>query len=174
MTRFWSLLLLPLLCACLVVTDFGTAWKEASDDLCLNRIAMALYRQLHEQEPPSEDMGQLARAVTWDGEHYLLLKKKPEDRGGFLFRFTVKSGVFTRYRLNPTMRDRFAQDYPDAPVEVADSTVTLAQLGAAERALLGKVAKDARYWQREDRTLYNTALNPACRFDDRDLDASRD
>ena len=163
------LLLLPLLAGCIIVRDFGEQWGEASGDICLNRISTALYYQVHEQEFPEDKITEVARGITLDGVHYILMKKTPEDAGGFLFRFTVKAGVFTRYRLNPAARELFAEAYPGAPVEVRENTVTLAAFTPETLALLARVAGDERFWEPEDKNLYNPQLNPTCRFDDRDV-----
>jgi hypothetical protein len=163
------LLLLPLLAACIIVRDFGGTWDKASGDICLNRINAALYYQVYEREYPEDKIADVARGITLSGEHYILMKQSPNDKGGFLFRFTVKGGVFTRYRLNPAARKLFEKEFPDAPVELRENTVTLAEFNDATLALLDKVAHDERFWETEDKTLYNTQLNPLCRFDDRDL-----
>lgn len=171
MKRYLALLLFPLLAACIVIEDFGGAWDKAEGDICLNRINAALYHQVHEREVKEEDITTVARGITFDGNHYILMKEKPEDKGGFLFRFTVKEGVFTRYKLNPTMRKQFLAEYPDAPVHIDDSTVTLSTLDDAQVALLNRIAADAKYWETDDRTLYNPLRNTLCRFEDRDLEA---
>jgi hypothetical protein len=163
------LLLVPLLAACIVVRDFGTTWDDARGDICLNRISAALYYQIHEQEFAEDKITEVARGITLDGVHYILMKESPEDSGGFLFRFTVHENIFTRYRLNPAMRDLFAAEYPGAPVNVRENTVTLAAFTPGILALLAKVARDDRFWEVEDKTLYNPQNNPTCRFDDRDL-----
>ncbi|MFZ4124617.1 MAG: hypothetical protein ACOYJ2_00915 [Rickettsiales bacterium] len=168
------LILLPLLLtACIVVDDFGAQWKAAKGDICLNRINTALYSQVHEREAP-EDIALVARGITLDKHDYILMKEKPSDTGGFLFRFTVKEGVFTRYKLNPTMRKQFLKDYPNAPVAIDDSTATLTSLDTDRIALLNKIADDAKYWEVDDRTLYNPLRNTLCRFEDRDLEALED
>ncbi|MBN8543390.1 MAG: hypothetical protein J0M34_03905 [Alphaproteobacteria bacterium] len=169
------LLLLPLLlCACIVVDDFGDAWKKAEGDICLNRINAALYAQVHEREVKEDRIEKLARGITLDGHHYILMKENPSDKGGFLFRFTVKEGVFTRYKLNPTMRKQFLEEYPNAPVSIDDSTATLTSLDTERVALLNKIADDAKYWETDDRTLYNPLRNKLCRFEDRDLETLED
>lgn len=171
MKRFLILALLPLLAACIVVDDFGDAWENAKGDICLNRISTALYHQVHERDVKEEDIEEYARGITLNDQHYILMKKNTKDKGGFLFRFRVKEGVFTRYKLNPTMRKTFTTEYPDAPVNVGDDTVSITTLDTATTAALTKVALDARYWEEDDRTLYNPMRNAHCRFEDRDLKA---
>ncbi|MFO0069049.1 MAG: hypothetical protein ACK529_02595 [Alphaproteobacteria bacterium] len=163
------LLILPLLAGCIIVRDFGEIWSKASGDICLNRINAALYYQVYESEFPEDKITDVARGITLGNDHYILMKKSPEDTGGFLFRFTVKGGIFTRYRLNPAARKLFEQEYPDAPVKLRENTVTLAEFNDATLTLLDKIAGDKRFWETEDKTLYNTQLNPFCRFEDRDL-----
>lgn len=166
------LIFLPLLLnACIVIDDFGDAWKKAEGDICLNRINTALYAQVHEREVREDTIESLARGITLNGNHYILMKEKPSDKGGFLFRFTVKEGIFTRYKLNPTMRDRFTRDYPDASVNITDTTVTLANISPENLRLLTAISKEKIYWQEDDRTLYNPIQNKLCRFEDRDLNA---
>lgn len=174
MKRFVSLLVLPLLAACIVVDDFGSQWDKASGDICLDRINTALYHQVHEREVKEADIAAVARGITLNEHHYILMKEKPEDKGGFLFRFTVKDGVFTRYKLNPTLRKQFKEEYPDAPVNVGDDTVTLKSLGEDQVALLSKIAADEKYWESDDRTLYNPMHNKLCRYEDRDLSTLED
>lgn len=171
MKRFIILLVLPLLAACIVVDDFGSVWERAEGDICLNRINAALYQQVHEHEVKEENIATVARGITLDGHHFILMKEKPTDKGGFLFRFTVKEGVFTRYKLNPTMRKQFLETYPNAPVIVGDDTITLTALDDAQVKLLSKIAADEKYWENDDRTLYNPLRNKLCRFEDRDLEA---
>lgn len=168
MKRYLALLVLPLLTACIIIGDFGDAWDKAEGDICLNRINEALYPQVYERDVPETDIATLARGITLGDTHFILMKKQMKDAGGFLFRFTVEQGVFTRYKLNPTMRKTFLAENPDAPVKLSDSTVTLAKLDDASVALLEKIAKDARYWEVDDKTLYNPLKNTLCRFDDRD------
>lgn len=175
MKRYLSLLLLPLLlAACIVVDDFGGTWDKAEGDICLNRINAALYSQVHERDVKEEDIASYARGITFDGHNYILMKEKPEDKGGFLFRFTVKEGVFTRYKLNPTTRKAFLAEYPDAPVKVGDDTVTLTTLDDPHIALLNRVSDDTKYWEIDDKTLYNPLRNALCRFEDRDLTTLED
>jgi hypothetical protein len=169
------LILLPLLLtACIVVDDFGDVWKKAEGDICLNRINVALYHQVHEREVQEDLIERVARGVTLDGHHYIVMKEKASDKGGFLFRFTVKNGVFTRYKLNPTMRKQFLSAHPDAPVQIDDNTVTLHILDDTHVALLNTVADEDKYWEMDDRTLYNPLRNKLCRFEDRDLQALKD
>ena len=171
MKRFLILALLPLLAACIVVDSFGDAWDNAKGDICLNRISTALYHQIHERDVKEENIEKYVRGITIDGQHYILMKKNVEDKGGFLFRFRVKEGVFTRYKLNPVMRKEFTKEYPNAPVNVGEDTITIASLDEATTAVLTKVANDKRYWEDDDRTLYNPMHNEHCRFEDRDLKA---
>lgn len=160
-----------LLAACMLVKDFGPAWNEAKADPCLNKIGESLYYTEFRRDPQGKNMENLARGFRHGGANYLLLKKDESDEGGRMYRFTVHNGIFQRYRLVPTMRSQFEQDYPDAPVSLARDTVTFATLGEKELTLMDSVATKDDYWEIEDQTLYNVLRNPACRFDDRDLEA---
>lgn len=172
MKRFVALAALALLlCACILVDDFGKAWDEATPDMCVSKIAESLYYAEFRRDPEKKDMDTLAHAWTVGGQHYLLLKKDVTDKGGRMYRFQVTNGIFQRFRLNPTMRAQFEKDYPNAPVSLARDTVTLKALNADTIKLLTEIGSKADYWEIEDQTLYNTILNPECRFEDRDLNA---
>lgn len=157
------------LSACILVDQFGTVWNEAKPDQCLNKIAQSLYYGEFNRDPSALDIEQIARAWSKDGEHFLLLKKHPDDKGGRLYRFAVKNGIFERFRLAPTQRKAFLSAYPDAPVKLERDTVSLETLGEKEITLLIEIAKKPEYWEVEDKTLYNAGRNPLCRFEDRDL-----
>ncbi len=169
--RFSLLAVLALLCGCILVDDFGAPWKAAKPDMCVSKIAQSLYYTEFRRDPAGKDMDTLAHAWTVDGQHYLLLKQDVADKGGRMYKFTVVQGIFQRYRLNPTMRAQFEKDYPNAPVSLARDTVTLKSLDAATIKLLTDIGSKQDYWEIEDQTLYNTLLNPECRFEDRDLKA---
>ena len=158
-----------LLNGCLVVEDFGHAWKDSKPDACLSKIAESLYAAEYRRDPTGMKIDTLAHGWTLDGNTYLLLKKAPEDKGGRLYRFQVTNGIFQRFRLDPAMRDLFEKDYPNAPVSLKRDTVRLKTLDAEREKLLTSIANKPEYWQIEEQTLYNTLGNPACRFDDRDL-----
>lgn len=157
------------LSGCILVDHFGKAWDSAKPDACLNKIAQSLYAGEFSRDPSGYEIADLARAITLEGQNFLLLKKSPDDKGGRLYRFRVTNGIFERFRLVPTMRARFEQDYPDAPVHLNRDTVSIENLEDAPRKLLIEIAKKPEYWEVEDKTLYNTLHNPACRFEDRDL-----
>jgi hypothetical protein len=110
-----------------------------------------------------------AKVMTLDNHHFLMLKQEVSDAGGRMYRFGVVNGIFQRYRLNPAMKKTFIEAYPNAPVSFRNDTVALAKLDKQETKLLAEIANKPEYWQIEDQTLYNTALNTLCRFDDRDL-----
>lgn len=158
-----------LLSGCLVVEDFGHAWKDSSPDSCLNKLAESLYATEYRRDPSNLDMDEIAHGWTMEGNTYLLLKKSPEDKGGRLYRFQVVNGIFQRFRLDPAMRDLFEKDYPNAPVDLSRDTVTLKTLNADTEKLLTTIANKPEYWQVEEQALYNVVRNKACRFDDRDL-----
>jgi hypothetical protein len=160
---------LTLLSACILVTDFGRAWNEAMPDSCLGKIAESLYYAEFNRAPDEEATDHLARGWTHQGQHYLLLKKNVDDKGGRLYRFHVANGIFERFRLVPTMRDAFEITYPNAPVSLRRDTVTLDALDDSTLPLLAEIGTRAEYWESADKTLYNPMLNPACRFEDRDL-----
>ena len=168
--RNWGLLAAcAWLSACVLVDDFGRVWEQSRPDPCLERIAQSLYYAEFSRDPARYQAADVMRGFTWHGQHYLLLKKAPDDKGGRLYRFRVKNGIFERFRLAPTKRADFAREFPDAPVSLARDTVTLAMLDDTRLALLDAVAKRADYWEVEDKILYNPQLNPTCRFEDRDL-----
>ena len=158
-----------LLQSCLLVDDFGAAWKESAPDTCLNKITESLYATEFRRDPTGLDINTLAHGWTHEGQHYILLKKSADDKGGRLYRFTVVHGILQRWRLNPVMKETFEKDYPDAPVSLKHDTVRLDALNAKELALLTEIAGKPEYWQIEEQTLYNPLRNEACRFDDRDL-----
>ena len=164
------LALTALLTACMLVKDFGPIWNDAKADPCLNKIGESLYYTEFRRDPTGKNMENLARAFSHGGANYLLLKQEESDEGGRMYRFTVHNGIFQRYRVVPTMRAPFEEDYPDAPVSLARDTVTFETLGAKQLALLDAVSATPEYWEIEDQTLYNVLANPACRFDDRDLE----
>ena len=162
-------LVLAALTACILVDDFGDAWNNAKPDPCIDKIAGSLYAGEFNRDPSAYDIQTIARSITWDGEHFLLLKQSPDDKGGRIYRFRVTNGIFERFRLVPTMRAQFEMDYPNAPVSLKRDTVSIKNLEKAPRELLINIAKKSEYWEVEDKTLYNILKNPTCRFEDRDL-----
>ncbi len=163
-----------ILTGCLIVEDFGTAWNEAKPDPCLNKIAESLYVTEFRRDPANKDMNTLAHAWTVGGHYYLLFKKSAEDKGGYLYRFTVTEGIFQRWRLKPTMRELFEKTYPNAAVSLARDTVTLKTIDANTKKLLLELSDKPEYWEIEEQILYNVLRDPACRFDDRDLKVTGD
>lgn len=175
---FFSLFaMITLLSACIMVDDFGKRWEEAEPDTCLNDIAKALYVGEFRRDVEGKPIENLARALTLNGQHYLLLKKEPHDKGGRIYRFSMSTGkelhanhvVFQRWRLDPAMRDTFTQDYPNSVARLGRDTVTLPNLEGDAEKLLNEIANKAEYWQIDDQALYNNLRNPSCRFDTRDL-----
>jgi hypothetical protein len=162
-------LALVALSGCILVDNFGHAWKDSSADPCLTKISESLYATEFRRDPTGMDIDTVAHGWTLEGNTYLLLKKSPEDAGGRLYRFAVTNGIFQRYRLDPAMRDLFEKDYPNAPVSLKRDTVRLETLNADTEKLLTTVANKPEYWQIEEQALYNVLRNKACRFDDRDL-----
>lgn len=154
---------------CLIVEDFQTKWDEAVPDACLNRIADSLYYQQFQRKLDKGDIASLARGLAIEEQRFLLLKKKPDDKGGNLYRFEVENGVYTQLRLNPAMRETFEKDHPNAPVRIVRDTVTLATLDNEVVSLLLSIARDTRYWETDEAHLYNPLRNPTCAFDDRDI-----
>jgi hypothetical protein len=163
------LLLVATLTGCMLVEDFSPAWKTAKPDSCTSKIAESLYYSEFRRDPEGKDIKELARVMTLGKSYFLMLKQDAADAGGRMYRFGVVNGIFQRYRLNPSMKKTFLEAYPNAPVSFRNDTVTLAQLGESETKLLAEIAQKPDYWQIEDQTLYNTMLNPLCRFDDRDV-----
>ncbi len=166
---FLPLCVLVALSACILVDDFGSVWKQATPDPCLNKIAESLYYAEFNRDPSAESIDALARGWSVDGQHFLLLKKHADDKGGRLYHFDVVHGIWGRYRLVPTMRTTFEHDYPDAPVSLSRDTVTLKTLDKTSIQLLAEIAQKPEYWEYEDKILYNSLRNPACRFDDRNF-----
>ncbi len=160
---------LLLLNGCLLVENFGAAWDEAKPDFCLEKISQSLYFASFNRDPAEFKTDDIARGWTLDGQNFLLLKETPSDKGGRLYRFRVINGIFERFRLSPTQRPAFEIEYANAPVSLKHDTVSLKTLGDAEKKLLSEIAKRPEYWESEDKTLYNPASNPRCRFEDRDL-----
>lgn len=168
-TGFVSALIALALSACMLVEDFGSVWEKATPDPCLSKLADSLYYTEFQRDPAGLEMKNIVRGVTLNGSHYLLLKKDADDKGGRMYRFRVSNGIFERYRLVPTKRAEFERDYPQAPVSLARDTITLTSLEKPEQQLLADIAAKDDYWEVEEKLLYNTLRNPACRFDDRDL-----
>ncbi len=166
---FSPLAALMLLAACILVNDFGKAWEEAKPDFCLTKIAQSLYYAEFNREPVETDMDNLARGWSYEKNTYLMLKKQVGDKGGRLYRFRVKNGIFERFRLVPTMREAFEHDYANAPVSLKRDTVTLDALNEKTLPLLKEISGKDKYWESADKILYNPLRNPSCRFEDRDL-----
>lgn len=158
-----------LLAACMLVKDFGPVWNQAKADPCLDKIAESLYAGEYRRDPSGKNIENLARAINHGGFNYILLKKEEDDKGGRMYRFRVTNGIFQRYRIDPTLRETFEHDYPNAPVDLSRDTITFDQLGEKEWKLIDEIAGKDEYWQIEDQTLYNVLLNPLCRYEDRDL-----
>lgn len=167
--RFLSVVALFFLSSCILVDDFGHAWRDSQPDPCLRKIAESLYAEEFRRDPTDKNMDNLAHGWSLEGHHYLLLKKDAGDKGGRLYHFRVTSGIFQRYRLVPTQRAQFLRDYPNAPVSLKRDTVTIDSLNPETEKLLAEIAAKPEFWEIEDQTLYNVLRNPACRFDDRDL-----
>lgn len=176
-----ALATLLLLSGCILVDDFGKRWDEAKPDFCLNDIAKSLYIAEFRHNPDDDQVNieNLARAITLDGQHYLLMKKHPDDKGGRIYRFTISAGkelhashvVFQRWRLDPSMRETFLHDYPNSVAKLNRDTVTLPNLEGDAEKLLGDIANKPEYWQIDDQTLYNSLRSPLCHFETRDLQA---
>ena len=168
-----ALLSLTLLAACILVDDFGPAWEKSVADPCISKIAEGLYYTEFRREPDDKKMDQLAHAFTLEDQHFLLLKQAPDDKGGRLYRFAVTPGtpspIFTRFRLNPVMRESFEKNYPNAPVTFAHDTVRIATLDANTKQLLLEIARQPDYWEVEEKALYNAFHNPRCPFEPTDL-----
>lgn len=160
-----------LLSACMLVDDFGTSWDKGETDVCTSKLAESLYYTEFRRDPEGKDMSKHAHILTLGHEHFLMLKQDEADRGGRMYRFRVFNGIFQRYRLDPTLRETFEKSYPNAPVSLAHDTVDFKQLGEPELKLIEDIASKPEYWQIEDQVLYNSALNPACKYEDRDLAA---
>ena len=169
MKSFVTLLAALCVSGCLIVEDFGNKWEEATPDACLNRIADSLYYQTFQRSLEKGEIAAHTRGLAIEELRFLLLKKDPADTGGNLYRFEVENGVYAQFRLNPAMREQFAEEYPNAPVRIERDTVVLPKLDEKTVTLLLAVARDARYWEKKDAHLYNPLRNPNCPFEDRDL-----
>lgn len=159
------------LSGCILVDDFAPQWERGKTDSCTSKIAESLYYSEFRRDPEGKDMKTLARSFTLDKFHFLMLKQDVADKGGRMYRFGVVNGIFQRYRINPAMRETFERDYPNAPVSLKHDTIRLARLGEKEIELLTEISAKPEYWEIEDQTLYNTLRNPACIYEDRDLEA---
>jgi len=157
--------------ACMLVEDFSAVWQKADADSCTSKIAEALYYTEFRRDPSGKDMATVARTITLGDKHFLMLKMDAADKGGRMYRFGVVNGIFQRYRLNPTMRKTFEAAYPKAPVSLKNDTVTFATLGEPVIKLITEISAKPEYWEIEDQTLYNVMRNPACKYEDRDLNA---
>jgi hypothetical protein len=165
--RCLAMMALLLLGGCILVDDFGAQWNKGVADNCVSKIAESLYYTEFRRDPADKDMANLAHTITVGDAHFLMLKKNAEDKGGRMYRFVVAGKsyyIFQRFRLDPTMREPFEKEHPNAPVSLAHDTVTLAQLGDAEMKLLAEISAKPEYWEIEDQTLYNTMKNPTCQF----------
>lgn len=170
MKKTLALLAFAVLSACMLVDDFGPAWTQAAPDKCVSKIASSLYYTEFQRDPEGLDMDTLAHALKRpNGKMYLLFKKNADDKGGRMYRFDVVNGIFQRYRVLPTMRKTFEENYPNAPVSLERDTIRFGTLGEKEWDLIDNIATQPEYWEIEDQTLYNTFRDPSCRFDDRDL-----
>lgn len=165
------LLAILALAGCMLVDDFAPQWEKAKTDSCTTKIAESLYYSEFRRDPQGKDMNELARTMTLGKHHFLLLKQDAADKGGRMYRFQVVNGIFQRLRLDPVMRKAFEIAYPNAPVSLKHDTVQLANLDTDVTNLLTEIADNKDYWEIDDQTLYNTMLNPACLFEDRDLEA---
>ena len=165
--RLLAMCYVLMLTGCILVDDFDAQFKKASPDPCISKLSESLYATEFRRDPEGKDMDMLARALTLEGHHYLLLKKDAADTGGRLYRFTIIHGIFQRWRLNPTMRTAFEIEYKDAPVRLERDTVSIRQLNNETQALLLELSKRPEYWEIEEQTLYNPLRDTACRFDDR-------
>ncbi len=173
LSRFSLIPVLLILSGCILVNDFTPMWEKAEPDSCVSKIAESLYYSEFQRDPEGKKMDEHAHVFTLGNYHFLLLKKDVNDKGGRMYRFGIVHGIFQRYRLDPVMRDAFTIAYPDAPVSFRHDTVTLENLSPEVMKLLEEISGKEEYWEIEDQTLYNTMLNPLCRFDDRDLNALR-
>ena len=159
------------LSGCILVDDFAPAWDKGVTDPCISKLSESLYYSEFRRDPADKKMDDLARTFVLGKEHFLMLKQEPADKGGRMYRFGIVHGIFQRYRLDPAMRRAFEIEYPNSPVSLKHDTVKLTTLGDAETKLLAEIAAKPEYWEIEDQSLYNTALNPSCKFEDRDLEA---
>lgn len=164
---------LLMLTGCILVNDFTPMWEKGESDSCVSKIAESLYYSEFQRDPDEKNMGDYAHVFTLGDYHFLMLKQNVNDKGGRMYRFGVVHGIFQRYRLVPTMREAFNIAYPNAPVSFRHDTVTLDSLSPEVIKLLEEISSKSEYWEIEDQTLYNTLLNPLCKFDDRNLNALR-
>lgn len=162
------------LTACILVDDFSPEWQKGkAPDSCLSKIVAGMYYNEFRRDPEQKDMSKLSRVIALGNQHFLLMKKEEADKGGRLYRFHIIHGIFQRFRLDPVMKEPFKVKYPNAPVDLSHDTVRIDALGEKETALLSEIANQPDYWEIEEQTLYNPALNEECTLDDRDLKAMK-
>lgn len=159
-----------LLSGCIIVDDMSAKWDSGASAPCTDDVVALEYAKSFERakEPP------VARTFEHDGYHYLMLKSKEEDKGGHLYRFEIENGIFIGYRPDPSMRARYAEDFPDSLAQMSEDKAELPDLSDTSLDFLSKVASDQAYWVIDVKRLYNPSRNAACPLfipvDDKDED----
>lgn len=158
-------MLLPLaLSACIVVQDFGKTWEQGFDDPCVQRIAEATVLEGNPRGLPIE---QIARSLKVSAHTFLMLRERPEDIGGSLYRYAVNTdapgGEYVAYRLNEAKREEFTREYGEkVPVIITDEAATIPELNDESLALLARIADREDYWVVADRQPYNPKRRKDC------------
>jgi hypothetical protein len=156
-----SLLLFLLLAACIVVDDFGTYWAKGKSDSCINDI---LYDSMHRDDDQIQmkTITQMVRVITIGDSDFIMMRGKPEDKGGDLIHYRVEGGDYISYRLNENKRGDFLRAHPQSPVVVTEDSATIPLLDAKSAVLLAEIARDESYWMESDRQPYNPKHRPEC------------
>ncbi len=157
-----------LLSACIIVDDFGPAWEEAQEDLCISRLAEAFYENSYKKRHDSYDG--LIRTITINDANFILLKENASDAGGHLYPFFVETGILISKRADPVAREYYEDTYARDDVIVEEDTITLTSFDVGMQNHLAELNDDARLWEEDLKMLYNTRLDRTCRFEDRNID----
>jgi hypothetical protein len=164
MRRLLLRLFLPLcllsLCSCIVVENFSEYWNKGFIDNCANEIMRN--NSDHTGRHTSRNSTALMRSLRLGNHTFLMVREKPQDKGGNLIRYEIHKNTFILYRLNESKRADFLRDYPDSGVVLTSETATIPILNKESAALLSQVADDASYWMESRREPYNLAHSPDC------------
>lgn len=152
--------LVLLLTGCIVVKQFGTYWDKGYEDPCVQQIVEAT---ILEGNPQGTPIKLLSHSLRVGAYRFLMLRDKPGDKGGNLYRYAVQNGDYIAYRLNENMRDNFQREYPHAKaVTLTQETVTIDALNDQTYALLETIAARPEYWIETDRRPYNPGQRRDC------------
>lgn len=148
------------LSGCIVVQDFGTYWNKGTQDTCILQIVEITMLEGNARGVPTAE---LARTLKLGPHRFLMLRDRPNDIGGNLYRYEVKNGEYIAYRLNNDMQQRFLERYGNNKlVTLTNETATISQLNDESVKLLQAVAAEPDYWIVADRRPYNPAQRRDC------------